>query len=273
MNSRNYRINVGPALDLDIGEAGATNGRPVILLPGLSDSWPSYLPLMVEMPADLRLIAVSLRGHGDSGKASPDYSLADMARDVLAVMDALGLIRADIVGHSLGSVVAQKLVELAPDRATSLTLIGAFVRMSVNHSVVGLRDDAILPMFDPVDPGFVRDFQESAVGPDAPRKTIERAVTESLKLTASDWKAALGAAVAADLTHALDGFTGPVLVLHGQLDGFCLAEEQAELARGTRRSLVSHPHWGHSPHWERPIEVASELSRFLAEALATQQTA
>src|SRR3990170_9046560 len=111
MKTRNYRISVGPALDLDIGETGAVDGRPVILIHGLSDSWSSYLPLMAEMPDEMRLIAVSLRGHGNSAKPAPGYRLADMARDVLAVMDALGLARADVVGHSLGSTVAQKLVE------------------------------------------------------------------------------------------------------------------------------------------------------------------
>ncbi|MDP3689608.1 alpha/beta fold hydrolase [Bradyrhizobium sp.] len=273
MKTRNYRISVGPALDLDIGETGAVDGRPVILIHGLSDSWSSYLPLMAEMPDDMRLIAVSLRGHGNSAKPAQGYRLADMARDVLAVMDALGLARADVVGHSLGSTVAQKLVELVPGRVASLTLIGAFIRMGTDPAVISFRDDAIVPLTDPVDPGFVREFQEGAVGPDTPRKIIERAVAESMKLTASDWKAAMDAAVAADLTHALDGFTGPVLVLHGQLDGFCLAAEQAELALGEGRRLISQAHWGHSPHWEHPAETASMLARLIGEEAATQPAA
>jgi non-heme chloroperoxidase len=265
MNVTTYRINVRPGLDLDVGERGGADGRPVILIPGLSDSWPSYLPLIAQMPDDLRLITLSLRGHGDSGKTAPGYSLADCAGDVLAVIDALGLAQADVVGHSLGSVVAQKLAELAPRRVTSLALIGAFIRLGANPAVIELRDGAIAQMNDPVDGAFVREFQESAVGPDTPRKTIEQAVAESMKLTASDWKAALDASIAADLTHALDGFAGPVLVMHGKLDGFCLVEEQAELARRDGRRLVSLAHWGHSPHWEHPAEAASVLAKFIGE--------
>jgi non-heme chloroperoxidase len=267
MEMRTYRIGTG-ALDLDIAESGATDGRPVLLIQGLSDSWLSYLPLLAEMPADLRLIAISLRGHGDSGKAAAGYSLDDMARDVVAVMDALGLSRADIVGHSLGSVVAQKLVEVLPGRVTSLTLIGAFVRMGANPAVVDFHN-AVLSLTDPIDPAFVRNFQESAVSPETPRDVIDRAVGESLKLSAIDWKAALGAAMAADLTHALEGFTGPVLVLHGQLDGFCQVEEQADLAQGERRRIVSMPHWGHAPHWEYPVETAAFLVQFLTEVTAS----
>jgi non-heme chloroperoxidase len=266
MRTRNYRVSVGPGLALDVGEAGPPDGRPVILIPGLSDSWPSYLPLMAEMPRDLRLIAISLRGHGDSDKPAGQYSIAEMAGDVLSAMDGLGLVQADMVGHSLGSIVAQKLAEMAPERVRSLTLIGAFIRLGANPSVVGLWDEAIAPMTEPIDPGFVREFQESAVGPDTPRPIIERAVSESMKLRAEDWKDALAAGMAADLTHALARFDGPVLVLHGQLDDYCLVTEQAELAEGGRRSLVSQAQWGHSPHWEHPSAVASLLARFLAES-------
>jgi pimeloyl-ACP methyl ester carboxylesterase len=273
MNPRNYRINVAPALDLDIGETGAPAGSPVILIPGLSDSWPSYLPLMAALPADLRAIALSLRGHGDSGKGAAGYAIADMARDVLAVMDALGLARAAVVGHSLGSVVAQGLAALAPARVSRLVLIGAFVDMAANAAVTELWEQAILPMTDPVDPDFVRDFQAGAVGPETPPDVIDRAVAESLKLAAEDWRSALGAARNADFGRAVAAFDRPVLILHGQRDAYCLAAEQTRLARRTGRRLISHPHWGHSPHWEQPEAVAAELARFLAVEAAPRLTA
>ena len=43
----------------------------------------------------------------------------------------------------------------------------------------------------------------------------------------------------------------------------CSVAEQAELGRGERRRLVSQPHWGHSPHWESPVEAASAIAQFL----------
>jgi non-heme chloroperoxidase len=271
MKLRNYRIRVGSTLDLDVGECGSPKGRPVILLHGLSDSWPSYLPLMAEMPEDLRLIAVSMRGHGDSAKPASAYSLADVAGDVLTLMNALGLAKADIVGHSLGSTVAQKLVELAPDRVRGLILIGAFISMRANPAVTGLWEEAIAPMVDPVDADFVREFQEGAVGSDTSRQIVERAVAESLKLRAADWQAALSAAMTEDLTQALARFDGPVLVMHGQLDDYSVAHEQSELARGNKRRLASQPQWGHSPHWEHPAAAASLIVQFLAEEAATAE--
>ncbi len=263
METRSKMVKVSSDLSLDVGVSGNATGRPVILIHGLSDSWRSFLPLMRELPQHLRLIAVSLRGHGDSSKTAAGYSLAEVAGDVLAVMHGLGLSAADVVGHSLGSLVAQKLAQLAPRRVTTLTLIGAFVRLGQNPAVQELNAEAIEPMKDPVDPDFVRSFQESAVGPATSPEIIQRAVAESMKLTADDWKAALAAGMLTDLTHALDRYQRPVLVLHGELDTFSLVEEQQELVRGTGRKLISLAHWGHSPHWEYPADVAAIISSFL----------
>ncbi|WP_170971842.1 alpha/beta fold hydrolase [Rhodobacter sp. SY28-1] len=268
MELRTKRILVSPGLALDVVETGNPMGHPVIFLPGLSDSWPSYLPLMAEMRKDRRLIAISPRGHGDSGKPTAPYDLADLARDVISVMRALEVASADIVGHSLGTTVAQKLVELAPSRVTSLVLIGAFVRIGSNPAVIDLHDNAIAKLIDPVDPVFVKEFQESAVGPDTPRETIDRAIAESMKLTARDWQMALGASMVADLALAMIGYRGPVLILHGELDDFCIADEQADLARGSNRRLVSNAHWGHSPHWEHPALVGRLIEQFVSEKQA-----
>lgn len=265
---KNYRTSVGPTLDLNIGASGSRQGRPVLLLHVLSDSWRSFLPLMAEIPKNLRLIAVSKQGHGNSAKPSRAYCLAEAADDVITVMDALGLAQADIVGHSLGSTVAQKVVERTPDRVASLILIGAFIRLDTDPAVSGLWEETVALMTDPVDASFVRALQESAVGPDTSRQIIEQAVAESLKLRADVWRAALAAGTTTDLTKALARFDRPVLVVHGQLDDFSLAEEQAELAQENRRRLASHPEWGHSPHWERPAAVATLMAQFIADVSA-----
>jgi non-heme chloroperoxidase len=262
MHLRNFSLRVGAGI-LDVGEAGNPQGWPVILIPGLSDSWRSYLPLMAALPADLRLIAVSLRGHGDSTKSPTGYRLVDLANDIVAVMQGLGIARASVVGHSLGSTVAQKVAEIAPTRVANLALIGAFVRMGANPAVSGLWTEAIHPLTDPVDPAFVREFQEGAVGPETAQSVIESAITESLKLTAADWKWALAAAMAEDLIHALHDYAGPVLVLYGAGDAYSLADEQVALCRAARRRLVHRRDLGHSPHWEQPAEVAATLADFV----------
>jgi pimeloyl-ACP methyl ester carboxylesterase len=80
------------------------------------------------------VLLVDLRGHGGSqhdeqAARGLTYTFDDVARDVLHVLDDLGVARAHFVGISLGSIVIRTLAELAPDRVASLTLGGAIVRL------------------------------------------------------------------------------------------------------------------------------------------------
>jgi pimeloyl-ACP methyl ester carboxylesterase len=110
---------------LDVGE-----GHPVVLLHGFPDSshlWRGQIPALVD--AGLRVVAPDLRGFGESEKPAEvaDYALARSVGDVLAVLDALEIERAHVVGHDFGAVVAWLLAASAPDRVERL------VAMSVGH--------------------------------------------------------------------------------------------------------------------------------------------
>jgi non-heme chloroperoxidase len=136
-------------------------GEPLVLLHGYSDSWRSYLPLMRELPSSMRLVALSQRGHGDSSKPTAAYGTEVMARDLARVMDHLGIARAVVVGHSMGSLVAQRFAQDHADRVSRLVLIGAFASLKGNPGAEALWRDAISTMTDPVPPAFARDFQSS----------------------------------------------------------------------------------------------------------------
>src|SRR3546814_3490843 len=68
---------------------------------------------------------MDLRGHGTSSPSAGDYSLAELAADVLNVMDNLAFARVHLVGTSVGSMVAQYLGATAGHRLISLTLVAA----------------------------------------------------------------------------------------------------------------------------------------------------
>lgn len=109
-------------------------GPPVILLhPGLasSDFWGDQVPALVA--AHRRVILVDARGQGRSSWNGRPLSYEAMAGDVIAVMDALCLERADIVGWSDGAIVALVLAAKDPDRVTRVFAFGA------NMDVGGLR--------------------------------------------------------------------------------------------------------------------------------------
>lgn len=110
---------------LDEGE-----GAPVLLLHGFPDSshvWRHQVPALVD--AGMRAIAPDLRGFGESDKpeAVEDYAIARSVADMGAVLDALGVERAHVVGHDWGAALAWMLAAFVPERVERL------VAMSVGH--------------------------------------------------------------------------------------------------------------------------------------------
>ncbi len=119
---------------LDEGE-----GRPVVLLHGFPDSshvWRHQVPALVG--AGMRVIAPDLRGFGESDKpeAVEEYAIRRSIADVVAVLDALGIERAHVVGHDWGAGLAWALAAFVPARVERL------VAMSVGHPNT-LRDRSI----------------------------------------------------------------------------------------------------------------------------------
>ena len=117
---------------------GHDSGDAIVLLHGWPDSGHSYSRVMALLPTRYRAIAPDLRGFGDSEKPEAGYTIPDLAADVVALLDELGIGRATVVGHSFGSFVARGVVEASPDRVSRLVLIGSGFRAAndVTRSVL-----------------------------------------------------------------------------------------------------------------------------------------
>jgi non-heme chloroperoxidase len=63
----------------------------VLPLPGRTDSWRSYEPVLDLLPHEIRAVAVSQRGHGESDKPDTGYGVEDFAADVIPLLEALGI--------------------------------------------------------------------------------------------------------------------------------------------------------------------------------------
>lgn len=142
------RVDLPTGISMAYVETGDPAGEPVIFLHGYTDTSRSFWPTirhLVELRPDLRIFAPDLRGHGDSSMpagetcpAAPQtcFGMADFAIDIVAFMDAMGIDRAHVVGHSMGSLVAQELALQAPDRVGRLVLLASAARTS-DHPVIG----------------------------------------------------------------------------------------------------------------------------------------
>jgi pimeloyl-ACP methyl ester carboxylesterase len=108
---------------LHVATAGPADGPAVVLLHGWPQHWWLWHTVIPALAADgRRVIAPDLRGFGWSEVTPAGYDKEQFATDVLALMDALGVQRADIAGHDWGGWTAQLIALRAPERVRSLAI-------------------------------------------------------------------------------------------------------------------------------------------------------
>ena len=109
-------------LTLSYAEQGERSRQALVLLPGPTDSWRSYEPVLARLPSSVRAVAVSQRGHGDSDKPMTGYRVEDFAADVVPFLDVLGIDRAVLAGHSGSCPVVRRVAIDQPERVAGLVL-------------------------------------------------------------------------------------------------------------------------------------------------------
>ena len=267
MSLQVHDITLDGGLRLQYVEQGDPAGVPLVLLHGYSDSWHSYELLLTQLPHSVHAYALTQRGHGDADRPLTGYRPEDHAADVAAFLDAMELDAAVVVGHSGGSYSAQRFGLDHPERALGLVLIGAFH----SFSTPAVREfvEAVDELTDPVDAGFVREFQESTVAEPLPDGFLDRIVAESLKLPARVWKTWLREMVDAEVPTEAGTIDVPTLILWGDQDVYCVRAHQDAIAAAIPGSrLVVYEGGGHCPHWERPAAAAKEIVAFAQQQRA-----
>jgi aminoacrylate hydrolase len=101
----------------DVGE-----GHPIVFIPGFGGVGSFWRKQIDFFKRRFRVITIDQRGAGASARSRQEYSLDQMTKDVQAVMDAAGIDRAILVGHSTGGAIAQLLAVWTPERVTGMLL-------------------------------------------------------------------------------------------------------------------------------------------------------
>jgi pimeloyl-ACP methyl ester carboxylesterase len=115
-----------PVNGLDIHYSEQGSGDPLVLLHGgLLTIDLTFGPVLAELAKDHRLIGIELQGHGHTADVDREFTLADLASDVVGVLDHLGIERADVFGFSLGGAVALELLTAHPDRVRRAVVASA----------------------------------------------------------------------------------------------------------------------------------------------------
>ena len=260
-------VALSTGVTLQYVERGKRSGEPVVFLHGVTDSWRSFEALLECLPDTIHSLAITQRGHGGSSKPDEGYGYEHMARDLFAFMDALGLPAAVIVGHSMGSMVAQRFAVSYPDRVAGLVLMGAF-RTCYNHpAVAAFWDSTIASLSDPVDPAMVREFQSSTLASPVSAEFLDMVVSESLCVPARVWRGTFSEFLRTpDFSSELASLVVPALIAWGEHDTYAMRADQDALKAAIPGSrLITYPDGGHAFHWENPDRFAADLVSFIYE--------
>jgi len=241
--------------------------HPIVLIHGYADSWYSFKGLMDFLPHNFSVFAPTLLGHGRSSKPRKAYSIESYAADVLHFMRSMGVEQASVVGHSMGSFVAQCMALRHPQRVSTLVLIGSAV--TADNPVLRTVYQETLAFQDTVPPSFVRTFQGgTCVGPVDPAMSMDEIINESSLLPAHVWSSALKGLIeyrSSDFdSQALRSLRTRTFVLGGCMDEIFIEAAQNELAAALPNSQI----WldvlcGHCPNWEKPERTARQIAEFI----------
>lgn len=257
------RARVAGGLGLEYAERG--RGPAVLFLHGYTDSWLSFDPVVRRLPGDVRALALTQRGHGDSDRPASGYRVEDFATDVVRFMDATGVPQAALVGHSMGSLVAQAVAVAHPDRVSRLVLVGSAT--SFDSPVARELERAVGELRDPIPRAFVAEFQASTVHRPIPEAVFAALVDESLKMPARIWREVMAGILAYRADARLARITVPTLLVWGDRDALSPRAEQERLrATIPGATLAVYEATGHAPHWEEPERFVHDLVAFLSPA-------
>jgi pimeloyl-ACP methyl ester carboxylesterase len=257
------RVALSTGVELHVAEQGPINGEPLILLHGYSDSWFSYSRILPLLPDDYRVFALDLRGHGRSSRPAKGYGMDDLARDVVAFMDAKGIVRGTIVGHSMGGFVAQQVALAAPKRVARLVIVSS-ARTPRAFNGIDEFKEVVESLRDPISREFVEEFQRSTVHRPVPEEFMEGVIGESQRLSVNVWQGLMKGMLEVKPAVSLGRSGIPALVMWGEQDAWPPRAEQDSLVAMLRTArLAVLKNTGHAPHWEAPDEFVRELLGFL----------
>ena len=244
-------------LRLSYAEQGANRGTPLILLPGIADSWRIFEPLLAELPKNVHAFALSQRGHGDSDRPTTGYRTRDFVEDLRLFIDALQIGEAVIVGASSGGFTARSFAAMHPERTAGLVLLGSPATLTG-------RPNPFAELKDPINPGFVNSFAESVLSRPASAEALDSMVAENLKVPARVWLETSNGLLEETFPGELAKIQAPTLIVWGEQDPIITNEDQLALAEAIKGSkLIMHPGAGHMLYWEEPALIARDIVDFL----------
>ncbi len=258
----------GPVESADLGGYhmayrawGERTDRPVVVLVhGITSSSLSWVRVAPRLAERTRVIAVDLKGHGDSDRLADGYSVANQAQEVGELCRVLELGQIDLIGHSLGGGIALQMAADGRAPIRRLVLEDAWLVQGDATPEQRQRQSATV--------GLSKEAAEAAARPSLARGWSEADVAGKVDAAVKGSPAAIEATLAANAARdegpLLGHLTMPTLFMRAE-QGSLLSDETTHLARANPRiRVVTVSASDHNIHRGQFIAFMAELEPFLA---------
>jgi 3-oxoadipate enol-lactonase len=244
----------------------------LVLVTGLgvhATEWGSVF--VTDLARDHRVIRLDHRGIAQSRTTAQSWTLEDMADDVRAVLDALGLAHAHVIGTSMGGMVAQLLAANHPSRVDRLVLMathfgGADVVQAEPRAMAVLGPQPGLSIAEQRRLGLRALTSDGFADANADLIEMLVAQRERNPTTGPVFQMQMHALLLSDRSQLVADIRARTLVVHGDHDPLIPPQNGRALSeRIPGAKLLILPDCGHLPQLEKPVETASAIRAFLAE--------
>jgi len=248
----------GASLSYDDEGPRDGDGAPLVLIHGWTADRHRWDHQMTHFAEKRRVVRLDLRGHGESSGAGV-RTVAELAKDVLALLDHLKIDRAVLVGHSMGGMIAQTIALDHPERVERLVLVNSIGRMAYSRGRGLLMAASTLVPFKL----FVAANIQRAFAPGYPREKIREYIRASAATPREVVMTLYGAMRAFDVLDRLGEISTPTLLVHGYHDIQLPVSQMLRMATACQDAEVRILDAGHELPVEKPAELTATLDRFL----------
>lgn len=243
-------------------------GRPVILLHGWLGSWALWRDTIEILGKEFRTYALDFFGFGDSFDRSTDFSVDTYVNLVEQFMERLGIVKAPLVGHSMGGTVSLGVAARYPDKVVKVVIIGSPIQgASLNFflKLSGYKQIASLLFTMPfILRTFIYGLTHMAANDG--RALYTMVSEDASKVTADSFFQSIGTLHKTDMTTVLSGMEMPLLGIYGRKDIIVNPRQSRQLlqvAPAAREAWFENS--GHFPMMDEPERFHKTVLDFLHE--------
>lgn len=236
-------------------------GEPLVFINGLKSDHTGWMPLLDSLKNHFKVILLDNRGIGQTRDDGRDFTIEDMAKDVINLMDFLDISSAHIAGHSMGGAIAQVIAHQYPERVQKVFLCNTFIKFNAEASqafsgLVALYQSGA-PRRNIMERVIPLVFAANFATQELCEQIYSFVESDPFWQTAEDYQRQMNALNAFDSSRWIRNISVPVVVVGSHEDITALPEESVEIAQKIHGAVLEMLSGGHASAIEQSSAFSS----------------